>query len=157
SAMASAADVLGKRFAYTTPESQSGYQAPRGFFASLTIGARAPHFAALVGPLITPWNVVQAVLDGDADAGPLDSYAHDLLRRHRPELTSRLRTVASTIPTPIPPFVAAAGTPSPAVTKLRQALLAVAASPELDSVREALQLEGFAAIEAAAYDVLAER
>ena len=43
------------------------------------------------GPLVTPRRVVEAVLAGDADAGPLDSYVHDLMRLHEPRLAAPLR------------------------------------------------------------------
>lgn len=149
-----ASDALGRSLAYTTEDSQSGYQAPRRFFASFPGAAEGPLFASLVGPLITPSNVVRAVLDGDADVGPLDSYAHDLMRRHQPDLTTHLRTIATTTRTPIPPLVAAAGTAPGTVSRLREALVAVADTEELASVREALLIHGFAAVDPAAYRVL---
>ena len=154
SALFTATDVLGTRLAYTTEDSQSGYQAPRRFFAPFAGAAKAPLFASLVGPLITPGNVVRAVLDGEADIGPLDSYAHDLMCRHQPELTAPLRTIATTPRTPIPPLVAAAGTPLGTVSRLREALAAVAEADELADVRETLLIEGFATVDAADYGVL---
>jgi ABC-type phosphate/phosphonate transport system substrate-binding protein len=154
SSLFTASDALGCRFAYTTEDSQSGYHAPRRLFAPFAGAANGHLFASLVGPLATPRNVVQAVLDGDADVGPLDSYAHDLMRRHQPELTASLRTVATTMRTPIPPLVAAAGTAPDTVARLREALVAVADAKELASVREALLIEGFAAASAADYGVL---
>ncbi len=156
SALLSATDAPGKRLSYTTEDSQSGYQAPRRFFAAFAGAAKAPLFASLVGPLITPGNVVRAVLDGEADIGPLDSYAHDLMRRHQPELTAPLRTIATTPRTPIPPLVAAAGTPLGTVSLLRAALAAIADADELADVRETLLIEGFAAVEPADYHVLQE-
>ncbi len=154
SALFTATDALGTRIAYTTENSQSGYHAPRRFFAPFAGAASGHLFASVVGPLVTPSNVVRAVLDGDADVGPLDSYAHDLMRRHQPELTAALRTIATTMRTPIPPFVAAPGTAPDTVSRLREALVAVADAKELASVREALLIEGFAAVAAADYGVL---
>ena len=154
SSIFAASDALGAKLAYTTEDSQSGYQAPRRFFASFAGAANGPLFASLVGPLVTPRDVVRAVLDGDADVGPLDSYAHDLMRRHQPELTALLRTIATTTRTPIPPLVAAAGTPAGAVTRLREALVAVAGAEALAGVRDALLIEGFSTVDAADYGVL---
>ena len=76
------------------------------------------------------------------------------MRRHQPELTASLRTIATTMRTPIPPFVAAPGTAPATVSRLREALVAVADAKELSSVREALLIEGFAAVDAADYGVL---
>jgi len=49
--------------------------------------------------------VIEHVIAGKIDVGPLDSYVHDLLKRNEPETTVRLRTVESTAMTPIPPLV----------------------------------------------------
>ena len=67
-------DTFGRRFAFTTDDSQSGYQAPRALAGAPTRAHGGALFAATVGPLVTPRRVVDAVLAGDADAGPLDSY-----------------------------------------------------------------------------------
>ena len=150
------ADAFGRRFAYTTPDSQSGYQAPRALFAAY-LGERAtPLFSATVGPLITPRRVVDAVLAGEADLGPVDSYAFDLMRLHEPSRVERLAVIAGTAPTPIPPLVGAPALPLAEATRLMNALLSVAEARELAGVRDALLLRGFAAASAADYAVLRE-
>jgi ABC-type phosphate/phosphonate transport system substrate-binding protein len=145
-------DTFGKRFAFTSEDSQSGYQAPRLLFAHHAHGAHL--FAATVGPLVTPRRVVDAIIKGEADAGPLDSYVHDLLRHHEPDVASRLRVVTATPPTPIPPLVAAPGVPDVAVERIAGALLAVATAAALETIRATLQLQGFAPASAADYSVL---
>ncbi len=135
-------ETFGKRFAFTTEDSQSGYQAPRLLLAPHAHGV--PLFAATVGPLVTPRRIVDAITAGDADAGPLDSYFHDLLRHNEPEVASRLRVVAATPPTPIPPLVAAPGVPEVMAQRIADALVAVAAAAALEATRATLQLEGFA-------------
>lgn len=149
----SLADALGKRMAYTTPDSQSGYQAPRELFAQ---EGRTPLFSATVGPLVTPRRVVEAVLAGDADVGPVDSYALDLMRRHEADWLAPLAVVATTARTPIPPLVGAPNLPREDFRRLTAALLAVAEARELADVREALLLRGFAPASAGDYDVLRE-
>src|SRR2546426_3494017 len=89
-------DTFGLRFAYTSEDSQSGYHAARRFLAPYAGLHGTPLFASTVGPLITPRNVVAAIVAGEADVGPVDSYAHDLLRLHEPRLTAQVRTIAST-------------------------------------------------------------
>ena len=89
------ADAFGRVIAYTTEGSQSGYQAPRRFLAPYARGRGGSLFASTIGPLITPRHVAEAIVTGAADIGPLDSYAHDLLRQNEPGLASRLRTIAS--------------------------------------------------------------
>jgi ABC-type phosphate/phosphonate transport system substrate-binding protein len=147
-------DAFGQRMAYTTEESQSGYQAPRQFLAPYAHACGGPLFDSLIGPLINPGNVAAAVVAGEADVGPVDSYAHDLMRRHAPRLAKRLRTIASTPPTPICPLVAAPTIDPGAAQRLRQALCAVGATDELASLRNDLLIEGFVAADPRSYDEL---
>jgi len=149
SGIGSLADTFSRRMAYTTPDSQSGYLALRALVAG------NPHpFAAMVGPLVTPRRVVEAVLSGEADAGPVDSYALDLMRLHEPELVAPLHVVATTPPTPIPLLVASPSVPAAQIDRLRAALADVGDAPALADARAALLLRRFAAVEACAYEVL---
>ena len=147
-------DAFGKRIAWTAEDSQSGWHAPRLLLAAYARLHGAPLFAETVGPLVTPRNVALAVADGRADIGPLDGYAHDLLRRHEPALTARLRVIARSPATPIPPLVGAHGMDATDARRLREALVAVGAAPELASARETLLLSGFAAVAEDVYDAL---
>jgi ABC-type phosphate/phosphonate transport system substrate-binding protein len=148
-------DVFGRRLAYTSEDSQSGYQAARELLAPYARAGRL--FSAIVGPLITPRRIAEAVIAGDADVGPLDSYAHDLIRAHEPELAAQLRTIATTAPAPIPPLVAAPDIASAQAKRLRAALLDIAQAAELRSIRDALLLERFVEVEPEDYSVLLER
>jgi ABC-type phosphate/phosphonate transport system substrate-binding protein len=143
-------DLAGRRFGYTTPDSQSGYQAPRVLLAPLAAARGGRLFASVVGPLVTPRRVVEAVVAGDADAGPVDSYALRLLRDTEPALVAPLHVVASTPPTPCPPLVASASLPAAIADRLRDALL------DTGPVA-ALGLAGFARVAPREYDALAER
>jgi ABC-type phosphate/phosphonate transport system substrate-binding protein len=95
---------------------------------------------------VTARAIVQAVLDGRIDVGPLDAWWHELLKLHEPETTARLRTVATTATVPAPPLVAAPGTDPAIVTALRRALLALPPEP-------ALALQGYAVLPPEAYGV----
>ncbi len=79
---------------------------------------------------------------------------HDLLRRHEPEFASRLRVIAATPPTPIPPLVAATGVAAADAERIAGALMAAGASDALAAIRATLLLEGFAPASADAYRVL---
>jgi ABC-type phosphate/phosphonate transport system substrate-binding protein len=149
------ADTLGRRMAYTTPDSQSGYQGPRRYFAAEAHSRGRPLFAAMVGPLVTPRRVVEAVLAGEADAGPVDSYAFDLLQRHEPALVAPLLVLASTAWTPIPPLVGAADLDPASATRLRHALLDAGRATQMAAVRDALLLDRFVPAAAGDYRPLA--
>lgn len=146
-------DLRGRRFAYTMPGSQSGYEAARRMFADLATGGRL--FGDVVGPLATPRRVVDALLAGDADAGPLDSYWFELLMLHEPRAARGLRVIARTPWTPLPLFVCSAAVDAPVRSRLAHALVAAGSEPALAGVRATLSLAAIAAIDPAAYAVLA--
>jgi len=152
SGFARLADTFGARIGWTVSHSQSGLNAVRHHLLAYRRGRNERLYAESIGPLVTPRRVIDAVLDGAIDVGPLDSYVHDLIKRHEPAAASKLRTVESTAMTPIPPLIAAPATPPDTVARLHQALLAAAADPQAAAILEALLLAGFASVETADYD-----
>jgi ABC-type phosphate/phosphonate transport system substrate-binding protein len=147
-------DAFGRRVAWTTEDSQSGWHAPRLLLAAHAKRRGAPLFSASIGPLVTPRNVALAIAEGRADMGPLDSYAHELLCRHEPALAAKLRVIARTPGTPIPPLVGASGLNASVTARIRNALLAVGSAHDIASARESLLLSGFAPVAPEAYDAL---
>ena len=107
-----------------------------------------------VGGLIHARGVIQALVDGRIDVGPLDSYSHDLLRLNDPALAAKVRSLASTPARPIPPLVATARIDVSALAALRAALCATATEPALRDSLVALQLSGFAVPQSSDYDLL---
>ena len=75
-------DTFGTRFAFTTEDSHSGYNAARFHLLAHRRPARPALYRRVLGPYVTPRRVLDAVLSGEADVAPLDSYVLDLLRRH---------------------------------------------------------------------------
>ena len=144
-------DLRGARFGYTDVHSQSGYQAPRAMIALRAMRGGGRWFGEIVGPLQTPRAIVEAVVDGRIDAGPLDSYWHDLLRRHEPTTAARVRTIASTPMTAIPPLVASTALGASVRARLSAAMESAATHRELDEVRSGLLLRGFARVRADDY------
>ena len=143
-------DTFGGRIGWTVGHSQSGYNAVRYHL----LGQPTAHYAQWVGPLITPRRVIDAVLCGEIDVGPLDSCVHDLLRRHEPETAAKLRVVESTAMTPIPLLVASPGIEGDAVARLRRALLCCHAAPEVAPTLDTLLISRFDAVDPADYAVL---
>jgi ABC-type phosphate/phosphonate transport system substrate-binding protein len=147
-------DAFGGRIGWTVEHSQSGFNAVRRHLAQYRSHQTESLFSEWVGPLVTPRRVIEAVLAGNIDVGPLDSYVHDLLRRHEPETASRLRTMESTPLTRIPPLIASPAAPADAVHRLRHALIVGSAAREAASILDVLLLKGFAHVEAGDYDRL---
>jgi ABC-type phosphate/phosphonate transport system substrate-binding protein len=141
-------DTFGGSIGWTVGHSQSGYNAVRHHL----LGQESRY--KWTGPLVTPRRVIDAVLEGSIDVGPLDSYVHDLLRRHDPTTASKLRVLESTAMTPIPPLVASRSLDESAVARLRQALLSCGAAPDMSATLDVLLIARFAQIDAAAYEIL---
>jgi ABC-type phosphate/phosphonate transport system substrate-binding protein len=100
-------DTFGGRIALTVPDSQSGCLAALYFL--MTNAGQFPLYREIITPQVTPLGAMSAVVEGAADVAPIDSYAYCLLQRYRRDLTSQLRVIARTPPTPIPPLVASTG------------------------------------------------
>jgi ABC-type phosphate/phosphonate transport system substrate-binding protein len=157
SRISSERELAGTRLVFTTVDSQSGYQAPRAYFSAHALAAGGRLFGTTIGPVVTPRRVVDNLLTGAADAGPLDAWWHDLLRHHEPAVAARLRVIARTPSTPMPFFAASKTMVQDVKTRLIAAFDAVATTAELAETRETLQLLGFARVDPADYSSLAER
>jgi len=148
-------DTFGRRLGYTVEDSHSGYNALRHHLLPFHAARGAPLYARTVGPLHTPRRVLDALLSGEIDVGPLDGYALDLLARHEPALARAVRVVETTAAAPIPLLVASAGCPGEVVARLRAALLAFGADAEAAPLAEALCLLGFAPVRPQDYEAIA--
>lgn len=149
------ATSFGKRIGWTVEHSQSGFNALRSHLLPYRReGQRL--YAESIGPLVTPRRVIEALLAGEIDIGPLDSYFHDLLLAHEPETAARLRIVETTAPRPMPLLVASDGVEAAVVEKLRTALVDISGDPVARPLLGQLRLNGFAAVERESYDVLIE-
>lgn len=146
-------DTFGGRLGFTVPDSHSGYNALRHHLLPYYRKHGANLYRESVGPLTTPRRVIEALLDGEIDVGPLDSYALDLMLRHDPLLGSQIRIVATTDLAPIPFLVAATGCRDDIVAALQAALWRFAAAPACASLRDRLCLDGFAAVDLAGYEL----
>ena len=133
----SLAEATGGVLAWTAEESQSGYHA---LFRHLDQHGVA--FARQLGQLTTPRRVMEAVVRGDADVGPLDSFAHALLRRHEPALASRVKVLARTEPTPCPLLVASRSVPGAVVQRVTDAFVNLASAAPASLLSD-LCLAGF--------------
>jgi ABC-type phosphate/phosphonate transport system substrate-binding protein len=151
--LAGMSDPFAGRIGWTVAHSQSGYNAVRHHLLGRTVSPK-PQW---VGPLVTPRAVIEAVLNDRVDVGPLDSYVHDLIRRHEPETAEKLRVLESTLMTPIPLLVASPGIDGETSERLRRALLSCHAESALAATLEALLVSHFVAVDPTPYDVLVLR
>ncbi len=143
------ADTFGGRVGWTVEHSHSGFNALRHHL--LGLGGGKPLYREVVGHLVTARRILDAVLDGTIDVGPLDAYWHMLIAKYRPELTAGIRVVASTDVAPMPAFVAAPALPDRDVAALRDAFSAAHEAPWFPELAAALRLQRFRPVTRADY------
>ncbi|MGY5777353.1 phosphate/phosphite/phosphonate ABC transporter substrate-binding protein [Rhizobium sp. LEGMi135b] len=148
------ADLVTARWGWTVRDSQSGYNAPREFFATL---ADRPAAAQVAGPLLNPRGVIDAIHSDVIDVGAIDAYAYQLLALHEPEMIAPLRIVATTRPAPFPLLVASRLQSPELVDALRAALLRAHRDPQGSDILKSLGLAAFAEPDVAAYEQLPTR
>jgi ABC-type phosphate/phosphonate transport system substrate-binding protein len=134
---------------YTLKDSQSGYFAFRYYLATKYPQAK---YLGIVGGLLNARGVVQALMDGRIDVGPLDGYVFDLIRAGDPAFAAQVRVVASTDPTPMPPLIATARLAPEKIQALRNSFSRVHEEKTLDQARAALLVERFVVPDLAVYD-----
>jgi ABC-type phosphate/phosphonate transport system substrate-binding protein len=142
-------ETFGGVAGYTLKDSQSGYFAFRSLLLTKYPDAK---YRQIVGGLLNPRGVIQALVDKKIDVGPLDGYVFDLLRAGDPQLASQVRVVAVTDPTPMPPLVATASLKDGQTEKLRSAFRAVHEERSLDDARQTLLIEKFVVPDLSVYD-----
>ena len=148
-------DTFGGRLGFTVEDSHSGYNALRHHLLPYYRARGERLYRESIGPLFTPRRVIEALLAGDIDIGPLDSYALDLMLRHEPDLGQKIRSVATTDIAPIPFLVASADCPDEVVSPLQAALAKFADSSDTAGLRDRLCLEGFVPVVADDYGLTA--
>lgn len=151
------ADTFGKVIGWTVDHSHSGFNAVRYHLLGYRSNRQRRLYSSASGPLISPGRVVDAVIEGEVTVGPLDSYYHDLLRRHLPDVAARLRTVEMTEAAPIPPLVSAPTIDETSLHALREAFAAAHQASELKADLTALLVQKFVVPGADDYAVLVER
>ena len=149
-------DTFGGVAGYTLKDSQSGYFAFRHHLITQH-AAKKPHYRKIVGQLVNPRGVIQALDEGRIDVGPLDGFVHDLIRHTDPAFAAKVRILQVTAPTPMPPLVATAALEPDVLERLRAAFLAVQDAPELTDARANVLLERFMVPELSSFDELRTR
>ncbi|MHC4294815.1 MAG: substrate-binding domain-containing protein [Planctomycetota bacterium] len=107
SSIASLADLEGRVFAFSDPDSNSGYLVPQAMLAQS--GHRPENFFRLSFFTYSHAETIEAVAEGLAEGGAVDSYIWEYLHETRPDLTARTRVVVRSETYGFPPLVARLG------------------------------------------------
>lgn len=142
-------DLRGKVAAINGPRSHSGTNALRALVAPISRGERFFEKVVLSGAHVAS---LAMVANGEADCAAIDGVVHALLTRHRPAALAGTRALCRTATAPAPPYVTRAGADDAFVARLRSALLAALADPDLAAARDALLLDGIEVLPRSAYD-----
>lgn len=149
----SIADLRGKVFAFSDPDSNSGYLVP-----AYELHRLQEKPSTIFSKTFYTWShrkVVEAVAAGLAQGGAVESYVWDTLALQHPELTKRTRIVWESAEFGFPPFVAGK-TVAPADTAaMRKTLLAMPQDEEGAKLLRNLHLDGFVAGDEHMYDSIA--
>lgn len=147
------ADLRGKSWAYTNPESNSGYIMPRDHLVKL--GETSGYFGSTVASGSHQASI-RMVVDGAVDAAGIDSLVLDLEFKSRPELAPQVRIIESLGPCPIPPVVVSSRLPPGFKATLGKALLGMHETPQGRAILADGLIARFVTVRDADYDPIRE-
>jgi ABC-type phosphate/phosphonate transport system substrate-binding protein len=128
---------------WTVAHSHSGFNALRRHLMHHRTEARPSLYARVKGDLVTARNILDGVLDGAIDIGPLDAFWHMLIAHWKPELTAGIRVLDATDTAPMPAFVTRSGMPEAGVARLRAAFASARSRPWFAELGDGLLIDGF--------------
>jgi phosphonate transport system substrate-binding protein len=139
----SIADLRGKIFAYSDPESNSGFFVAQGELVDL--GVDPATFFSKTLFTYAHRNNVEAVAAKLVDGARVDGYIYDMLRLQAPELVAKTRIVQKSDKYGFPPIVARANLPEEDYRKLQETLINMKNDTEGQALLAAMGLNGFVA------------
>ena len=136
-------DLEGKVFAYSDPNSNSGWLVPQ--FEMRRQGLDPAGLFRKSFFTFAHRKVVEAVGAGLADGGAVDGYVWETLALQYPEVTARTRIVWKSDKYGFPPFVARHSVPDADFQRLQRVLLGMSRDPAGQGLLAQLNLDGFTA------------
>lgn len=146
-------DLKKKVFAYSDPDSNSGYLYPQ--LSLISLGIDPKHFFAKTFFTWSHRDVVKAVADGVAQGGAVDSYVWETLAEKDPELSKRTRVVSKSPEYGFPPLVIRRNLAQQRAENLRNVLIHMSSDNTGSKILQRLNLDGFVVGNEALYDSIA--
>lgn len=144
------ADLEGKVFAYTDPDSNTGYIVPRAMIRDN--GGQPDHFFRQVFFTWDHEQAIEAVAEKVADGAAVDSYIWECTAASRPQLAERTKVIEKSVEFAFPPVVARRGMDPKLRDSFAAALLGMAKDEEGRRVLDELMLDGFVSLPITQYD-----
>jgi phosphate/phosphite/phosphonate ABC transporter binding protein len=146
--------LRGKIFAYADPYSCTGYLVPR--YQLRKMGEDPAKFFAKTFFTYSHNKLIEAVADGLAHGGSVDSYVWDSLEALKPEITRRTLRVSQSPEFGFPPFVARRTVPQADYAAVQKMLVMMPHDQQGNELLQRLNLNGFIHGNPSLYDGVAE-
>ncbi len=146
-------DLRGTRCLINTATSHSGMNILRAMIAPLHESGR---FFSSVRVSGAHRQSLAQISRGEADVAAIDCVTYALLERHIPSLLKGTRVLCRTETVPAPPFVTRAAIAPYELVRIRAALKAAIADPEIAWARSAMLLAGCDVLPHGAYDAIVD-
>ena len=134
-------DLRGKVFAYSDPDSNSGYLVPQVELRRL--GIEPSEFFERTFFTWAHQNVVLSVADGLAAGGAVDGYVWETLKTVNPDLVAQTRVVSKSEKFGFPPFVARDSLAPERFRALQAVMTGMQTDPQGRELLRTLNLDGF--------------
>lgn len=147
------ADLRGKRFAFTDPNSNTGRLVPTYTIARET--GQSPE--AFFGSVKFSWShdaSIDQVNAGLVDGASVDSLIYDYIAKRYPARVANVRILSKSIPFGIPPFVSTRASDPRVKKRLREILLAMHEDPEGKKILGGIMIERFILPKDSDYDAV---
>lgn len=137
-------DIAGLRdrvFAYSDPDSNSGYLYPRYYLA--TTGNRPDSYFRKTFFTYNHADTVDAVASRFADGGAVESYIWEFLQKTNPELVAKTRVIHRSQKFGFPPIVSRHDVSPDMIRRMSKLLSEMNSTPDGRRLLDALHLDGF--------------
>ncbi|VAW61687.1 ABC transporter, substrate-binding protein (cluster 12, methionine/phosphonates) [hydrothermal vent metagenome] len=134
-------DFKGLVFAYSDPDSNSGYLYPR--YELLQQGINPDHFFRKTFFAGSHHHVIESVVTGLSAGGAVDGYIWDTLKIQYPEMIAKTKIISTSPEFGFPPIVARKNLPIEQQNALRAALIKMQTDPVGKKLIKQLNIDGF--------------
>ena len=134
-------DLKGRLFAYTDPDSNSGFLIPR--FHLKKAGYDPDTFFKKTFFSSGHRNAIEAVSSGLANGAYVDGYVWDSLTRFKPEFNKQTRLVSKSSTYGFPPIVAGPSVTPNMLLDFQKVLISMQNEPDAISILKRLNIDGF--------------
>ncbi len=134
-------ELKGKVFAFSDPESNSGFLYPQSVLAEK--GVTADNFFRQTLFTFNHAETVEAVAEQVADGGAVDSYIWEYMKKFNPDIASKTRVIHQSPLFGFPPLVSRIGVDKAIVERMQQTLIGMKNDLEGRNLLGGLNLDSF--------------